>query len=435
MSINKSPSHSIPPLEMALMTMAFLSVIVLMIPTKLLKTHLELNPPDYPAVLVNDHHIQGKSEVGWLDKSAQRWECTLKEGYDAPFCSLQISVVNAQDEGLDLSRFDTMTLWADYQGEGSHMRVYLRNRDPKYYVPENDMSTKYNMVEVSVRHLEEGLSIRMEDFNVAGWWLIAGDIPLADSQPRFDDVAIIEIQTGSMVRTGTHAFQIKKIVWTGNIVSRATLYQAVIILWIVFIFLILGYRLLRMRRELRLQRSYQQELLTINEALNLENRRYEDMAKTDALTGLRNRVGIRDLLHQSLIDWRDQGTPFSCIIIDLDNFKRINDTYGHAAGDQVLIEAAQLMLNRVRRTDALARWGGEEFVLACPHTPLSDAMQVAENLRFELEKNLNCNGTPITASFGVAHMTQPSLAALFKKADTALYQAKKQGRNRVCSEP
>src|SRR5690606_16245480 len=108
--------------------------------------------------------------------------------------------------------------------------------------------------------------------------------------------------------------------------------------------------------------------------------------------------------------------------------------YGHDVGDVVLKDAAKLMLESVRRTDALARWGGEEFVLACPDTTLAQAAQVAENLRATLEAKLKCQGNPVTASFGVATMKEDKLDSLFKKADVALYLAKQLSRNRVCTE-
>ncbi|HEY7884528.1 MAG TPA: GGDEF domain-containing protein, partial [Cellvibrionaceae bacterium] len=333
-----------------------------------------------------------------------------------------------------LNRFDTMTIWADYEGSARHVRIYLRNRHPNYYDPNNSISTKYNSVEVLVDELATGLTVNMKkDFTVASWWLIAGEIPLAFSHPEFNEVALIELQTGSSVRSGTHEIQLKKIVWSGQLIEQATLYQIVIIAWTILIFGMLVYRLLNMRSDLNRQKQYQQELLTINQFLNLESRRYKDMAKTDDLTGLPNRVGIRDILHKGLMDWRSHGTPFSFVIIDLDNFKQINDTYGHDIGDRILKEAAQLMLNRVRRTDALARWGGEEFVLVCPDTTLNQALQVAENLRAELEQSLSYDSVSITASFGVAAMTEPDLDKLFKQADSALYKAKELGRNRVHS--
>lgn len=172
----------------------------------------------------------------------------------------------------------------------------------------------------------------------------------------------------------------------------------------------------------------------INAALSLETRRFEELAKTDSLTGLLNRVGIRDILYRSVVEWRTEHIPFSFIIIDLDNFKAINDTYGHAAGDEVLKQAACLMLKEIRQNDSLTRWGGEEFVLTCPGCRLNQAALIAEKLRVTLEENLECHGERITASFGVATMKAANLDKLFKKADKALYQAKKLGRNHVCTE-
>lgn len=421
-------------LETALVAMALVSVAIILIPSDYLRISHTLDPTDYPATLVNDAYTGGNSDVRWLDRDSQRWQCELGDANSDPYCSVQVDVTNAENQGLDLSRFDTMTVWADYQGSATHVRIYLRNRHPNYYDPGNSITTKYNAVEVFVKDLASGLALDMEnDFSVPAWWLIGGGIPREFSHPEFNEVSLIELQTGSTVRSGTHEFQLKKIVWTGHLIEQTVLYQGVIIAWAIAIFGMLGYRFVNMRSDLNRQRQYQQELLAINRSLNLESRRYKDMAKTDDLTGLPNRVGIRNMLHKGVMDWRNHKAPFSFVIIDLDNFKKINDTHGHDVGDKILKEAARLMSNRVRRTDALARWGGEEFVLVCPDTTLEQALRVAENLRAELEQSLNYEGASITASFGVASMTEPNLDSLFKKADTALYKAKELGRNRVYS--
>lgn len=434
MSAKARPTSYISKLELGLTVMAVLSVAIIMIPSERLRTSFTLTPTDYPAALVDDAYSGGNSQVRWLDADSQHWQCELGRASINPYCSLQINVTNAEDVGMDLSRYDKLTIWADYRGNAKHLRIYLRNRHPNYYTPSNSLSTKYNSIEVQVDQLATGLELRVEDFAVATWWLIGGEVPLSFSQPEFNEVAIIEVQTGSNVRSGTHEIQLQKIVWSGPLIAQATLYQGVIITWAIVIFSMLIHRLLNMRAELNRERQYQLELLAINRSLNLESRHYEDLAKTDALTGLLNRVGIRDVLHQGLKDWRDLGAPFSFIIIDLDKFKQINDTHGHDIGDKILQNTAHLMLSRVRRTDTLARWGGEEFVLACPNTTLDQALQVAENLRAELEHSLNHQGTVITASFGVASMTEPNLDNLFKRADTALYKAKNLGRNRVYSD-
>lgn len=434
MSAGLRPVRLLSRLELALVVMALASLAVILIPSERLRTSFEFVPTKYSTLLVDDRVLGGNSHIEWVDEKTQRWRCTLRSAFRTPFCSLQLDVTGADDEGINLSRYNTMTVWADYSGSATHLRIYLRNRHPDYYTPAYGMSTKYNEVEVPVAGLAKGLELNMSDFNVASWWLIAGNVPMDRSHPEFNEVSIVEVQTGSTDNSGIHEIQLRKIVWSGQLVSPSQLYQAVIIAWAVFIFGILVYRLLKMKVELNRQRRFQEELLAINASLNLESRRYEDMAKTDDLTGLSNRVGIRNLLHQGLMDWRSKGTSLSFIIIDLDNFKKINDDYGHDVGDEILKNAAELMARCVRRTDALARWGGEEFVLVCPETGLDQAVQAAENLRQEIEAHLKYRGEPITASFGVATMTEANLDHLFKKADMALYEAKRLNRNRVCSE-
>lgn len=425
---------SLSRLEIALTLMALTSVIAMLLPSELLRTSFELNPTNYPVQLHRDDLAGGNSKAYWLDERSQHWACDLASASHTPFCSLQLDITNAEGKGLDLRNYDKITIWADYRGSATRLRFYLRNRHPNYYIPENSMSTKYNMIEVPIEDLSKGLELTMKDFTVAGWWLIGGNIPLAYSHPEFNDVSIVEVQTGSMDHSGHHEIQLQKIVWGGRLISQERLYQGILIAWTIFIFGMLIFRLLNMTVELKKHRAYQQELLAINAALNLESRHYEDLAKTDALTGILNRVGIRDILHQGVKDWRDNGTPLSFIIIDLDNFKRINDTHGHDVGDQILKDASQLMLSCVRSTDAFARWGGEEFVLVCPETTLERALQAAEHLRSQLEENFRYQGETITASFGVSTMSEPNLDHLFKKADKALYTAKKLGRNCACTE-
>lgn len=434
MGAGTRPKNSISKLELGLILMAVLSVVIILIPSERLRTSFTLHPTNYPASILDDAFSGGNSQVRWLDADALRWQCELGRAITNPYCSFQLDLTNSENKGMDLSGYDKVTIWADYHGNAKHLRIYLRNRHPNYYDPNNSMTTKYNSIEVAVDELATGLELSMDDFTVASWWLIHQEIPLAYSHPEFNEVARIEVQTGSTIRSGTHDIQLQKIVWSGPLISQTQLYQGVIIAWAISIFGMLVHRLLNMRADLNRERRYQQELLAINRSLNLESRHYEDLAKTDALTGLPNRVGIREILHQGLRDWRDAGVPFSFIVIDLDNFKQVNDTHGHDIGDKILKNAAQLMLNRVRRTDALARWGGEEFVLVCPNTELDQALKIAENLRAELEHSLNYQGTVITASFGVASMTEPNLDHLFKRADTALYKAKSLGRNRVYSD-
>ncbi|MDN4501112.1 GGDEF domain-containing protein [Alteromonadaceae bacterium BrNp21-10] len=427
----------ISTVEWILALLACLSVILLFIPSDLIKFEKTIVAKDYQSHLYSDLNQGGQSQVRWLDKEQQRWQCELSEAHVSPYCSVQLDVVNEDGHGIDLSGFDKMTIWASYQGEAEYLRVYIRNRNPKYFVLGDITSTKYNIVEIPVDQLSQnGLTIEMKNLSVADWWLTSHKIPLALSNTEFNDVLYIEIQTGSQTRQGLHQVQLQKIVWEGSWLTQAALYKIIIVTWVVCILSLLIYRIVTLNLQLKKNQRYQDELLSINELLSLKNKKIEDLANTDQLTGLLNRLGIREALYNGLKDWKTNRQPFTFVLMDIDHFKKLNDSFGHDAGDLVLQHTAQRLSDNIRRTDFLARWGGEEFILVCPNTNLDDAMIVAEQLREHLASMVITeipNIGSITASFGVSTMTTPDLKALFKDADDALYQAKEQGRNKVVS--
>ncbi|HKP60738.1 MAG TPA: diguanylate cyclase [Polyangiales bacterium] len=159
-------------------------------------------------------------------------------------------------------------------------------------------------------------------------------------------------------------------------------------------------------------------------------------ATTDMLTGLLNRRAFLEWATRELRRADRYNDPLSCIILDVDHFKQINDRHGHASGDAVLAFVGGMLPKAVRSCDVVARWGGEEFVLALPSTPLQGALLVAERARRDLEAATvqTAKGTPIpvTASFGVAQLISgESIDHLVDRADRAMYAAKSGGRNRV----
>jgi diguanylate cyclase (GGDEF)-like protein len=160
------------------------------------------------------------------------------------------------------------------------------------------------------------------------------------------------------------------------------------------------------------------------------------MATTDSLTVLLNRRAFLARAGDELKRSQRYGDNLSVILLDVDHFKRINDQRGHAAGDHVLVEVAKLLSGSVRGCDVVARWGGEEFVIALPSTPPKNALILAERLRCRLEAHpiVDHDGTPIpvTASFGLAaQAASDNLQSLIDRADRAMYGAKSSGRNRV----
>ncbi|HSY40059.1 MAG TPA: GGDEF domain-containing protein [Polyangia bacterium] len=164
-------------------------------------------------------------------------------------------------------------------------------------------------------------------------------------------------------------------------------------------------------------------------------RRMESMAHTDPLTGLLNRRSMEQRLREAAQGFQRTGRAFSVVMADVDRFKRINDAHGHAAGDRVLRALAGLFGERLRGHDAVARWGGEEFLLLLPETDLATACEVADRLRVAVEARLPeiaGLGESVTLTFGVAVFDRPMrVDACLRKADEALYAGKAEGRNRV----
>lgn len=174
----------------------------------------------------------------------------------------------------------------------------------------------------------------------------------------------------------------------------------------------------------------------------LATRRYQQhiaaLATTDALTGLPNRRGFDLLADQALQEAQRERSPLSALLIDLDHFKQLNDTQGHLAGDQVLRGFAEQLQKRMRRSDIICRWGGEEFILLLKNTDLASARQLAEQIRQQTEQAVfafNDAELRVTSSIGLTELQgEDSLERLLARADRALYRAKQSGRNRSCEE-
>ena len=166
---------------------------------------------------------------------------------------------------------------------------------------------------------------------------------------------------------------------------------------------------------------------------NLEEQRQK--ALIDPLTGLPNRAAWSERLEQEVAQWQRHGNSLLLAMLDLDHFKRINDNYGHLAGDRVLKIIASVLRRRLRGSDFIARFGGEEFVLLVPDTPLAVGARLAESLRAAIEAcPFHFKGEPVTITVSVgmtAFKTGEHSDSVLKRADQALYRAKNAGRNRV----
>ena len=172
------------------------------------------------------------------------------------------------------------------------------------------------------------------------------------------------------------------------------------------------------------------------QALQAREAQILKLSLTDALTGVGNRRMLDEALAREVERARRQGQALSLLILDIDHFKRVNDTWGHETGDRVLRETGSTLLQMLRATDIATRMGGEEFVVLLPATALAEALVCAERFRAALATHDFGLTAPVTSSFGVAALQpQETGSALLARADGALYLAKQQGRDRVVAAP
>jgi diguanylate cyclase len=177
------------------------------------------------------------------------------------------------------------------------------------------------------------------------------------------------------------------------------------------------------------------------QVLNQELKKSQEQAMTDSLTGLPNRRWLDQMFELEKVKSKQNQSGFSIIMLDIDHFKRVNDRYGHLAGDHVLKNISKILQKNIRKTDFVSRIGGEEFLVLAPDTSLTDACSIALKIKNSLlSRNwkLKASGEEIqkiTASMGIAqYRLHETNDTLIKRADDALYLAKKNGRNQIRTE-
>lgn len=167
--------------------------------------------------------------------------------------------------------------------------------------------------------------------------------------------------------------------------------------------------------------------------VNIYQRQIERLAGRDQLTKTLSRNSFEPTFENLINDAQNKQTPMAIILMDIDNFKQVNDNFGHLAGDEVLAEVANILKLNLRKSDIVCRWGGEEFLIALLDCDLDQVQAIAEKKRLLIEATIStADNNRVTASFGVAKLAKGDCSKkLFSKADKALYQAKNEGRNKV----
>jgi len=320
--------------------------------------------------------------------------------------------------------------------DGSYLYVVDHHRTLIYH-PDHSRIGQVITTNTAINSVSRGEIGHSDNFNYLGTEMLAGYAPVTQSgwgivaqKPRAEALMVLDEQ-------------LLKVVWQSVPIGIVTL----IIIWISAIFISKPlWQLASAVKKLESDSLVMDEMKLVKpwyfEASHLKLSflrafgvvsttidRLQSDSLTDAMTGLLNRRG----LEQSIESFTVRQMPFSLLALDLDYFKKVNDTYGHDAGDELLREVSSLMKQQAREQDIVCRAGGEEFILFLSNTNIARAYEVAERIRVSVANHSFTQVPSITISIGVAYWTadDEAIESVMKKADMALYQAKHNGRNRT----
>lgn len=187
------------------------------------------------------------------------------------------------------------------------------------------------------------------------------------------------------------------------------------------------------------KKIYKEKLISVNKSLEKKvkerTKELEEQAKKDGLTKLLNHKACYESLEKNIKICKDTKRYMAIIMIDLDHFKKVNDTYGHQVGDEVLVNVSNTILENIGEKDIAGRYGGEEFLIILPNRGINQSLNIAQNIKNAISKiKFQYEGLNITASMGVSTWNGENPIKLVNKADRLLYKAKINGRNRICIE-
>ena len=399
-----------------------------------MERHLSLSGGSGLAVRTVDDSSSGGKSASVLRREGDDlvMDCEIRAAYAWPYCNLVFALGKAP-RGVDLSGFSTITVDASLDGpeKTKQLRLFLLNFNAAYSTVGQDYTSKVQeFVYDPGKH--GTLHARLPQFTVSSWWANEHPLDAEHSGPEFDNVVALQVATGGNVQPGHHVLRVRRVDFAGKIVSPAAFRLGVIAAWGVFALVIVLMQAMELRRALAATRHGKATLESLNRQLQEDARQLTEVAKRDALTGVLNRHGLRDELARAAERGDERFFPVSIVFVDIDHFKRINDEHGHAVGDQVITQIADVICGAVQRDDLCARWGGEEFLLVFPGTKVADARAIAERLRRSLHQNDWPRGMQVTGSFGVAQASAgEDLVEGIRRADEAMYAAKSHGRDRV----
>lgn len=391
-----------------------------------------LPDPSTESHLFFDSQNGGTTRAEWVDKNQYSFKCIATEtGITAPYCGMNIHF-GQSNLNEDYLRYQRMELKINYRGDNQRLRVKMYSFRPAH-LNEKFRETMTGQ-EISILSNETRNLIVIDNYglgrneNAISTPLTAPENITNNTRNTLD----ISIDLVPPIAPGEQLIQLESIDIYNALLPADTWYLAVAILWLGSNLLFISRHLILQERRIRNDSQRLSNLAHYSEDLMQESQHYKLLSSTDALTGALNRNGFAAEMSQFAPDGRLEPNT-SLMIIDLDNFKRINDRRGHDAGDQVLRETAQVIHKNTRATDRFIRWGGEEFVLLSNNTNTQQALLLAEKIRSAVEANriqFHDEEISVTISIGLSVVrTRENFDALFNRTDQALYKAKHMGRN------
>ncbi|NVK54404.1 MAG: GGDEF domain-containing protein [Alteromonadaceae bacterium] len=372
--------------------------------------------------LFSDQQTGGESTVMWVNQAHSQYECDIANANQA-YCGVSISWRDEHIVTIDLSDYDSLIIDASYEGNAQGIEVIARS---VFKASQGDatVTDKTMTAFVDTTKLNGTMEIKLKDFRVPDWWISSNRIAPEDTHPYWNELIALGFNSSPPFAIGPSRLTLNNISISGVYFSKEQLYLGLLVFWAAVLSGQGAWQYLALRRRVLADEAKLSELAAISE-------QYRVQAETDGLTGLSNREGLAQTL--STIERMGDLDNFALLILDIDLFKQVNDSYGHDIGDQVLEEMGRLIKQNCRQTDLVSRWGGEEFVVLFRCQKAKDTKLLAEKIRLEIarsrfsEKNIQ-----LTATIGATKLSQhESFTEAFKRADKALYKGKRHGRNRL----
>lgn len=393
-----------------------------------MNTQLQIYPNTFqPAEVFSDAVNGGISQTRLYHQNNRLFvQCKVEAtGYTHPFCGVTLFFGNRERRNLE--HYSDIRIVIGMRSElPDTLMLYLLNREPSVT---DEQFERANLRTIFAKPKAEEFIVPLSSFAVPSWWMLSHPNDIHRGLPQINSVDKFRITSGDNTQSRELDIVIESVSLQGKWLNRTQVVSIILGAWLVTA---LGYLYQLLNNASRHRKHIMHEnaaLTRLNKLLAVEKQQYEDAAEHDPLTKVLNRRGAKKILNTA-IEQQSMGNVASLVLMDIDHFKSINDKHGHVMGDKVLVNIASLIQREIRSTDALIRWGGEEFAIICPHTVLNDAHQMAEKIRRIIE----CTpifGLTITGSFGVSELGNDDVTKWFESADQALYLAKSYGRNRT----